>query len=365
MSGESTSCTRNDDGVCELDQLLHQNPTILFECEPCTLHDTGSCDCINRTRVVLGAVSRPFVATSCGGYISSSDTLSECGADPSDDGVDGVGGNELLDSLMYPYTIDFDDVRIPIQLEVMTKAHVIDHKLASAMFEDGDDILICRMDLTKIPVLKIGIHFARCLYSINFNVMTMFAGIPGQMAWDTIKNDAYANWPELLMHNIADKLELRAKVVRVSSISLDQRPMFDRSEQFVASDLFEISPYILWHYNGERVDKISDDPRAFGLDSWAQFPSAVDRFFNLPTPFRTLRVSSALLLEVYNRRTILAGLDRPEVAIQRMTDIIERSPSFSEYINVKLQTGYSVLQDTRILAIAMATEQPWLDPAHF
>lgn len=271
-----------------------------------------------------------------------------------------------VDDLLYPYIINPDDTFKPFNLKEMTQAHVIDNLCARATLEHEQDILIARLDLTKILTLKLGIHGLRFFKEVCLATAMTIQGAPLSWGAQMTAGSAITEASSFATSWLAPTLELRAKVeAEKEADPIDFRPSFDRPEQLHVNHVFRLTPYLVMTDPNGNNPTIIDDPMAFGMVDWATNPSAAERILSLPRSFRHLYVSDVMLTEVFNRRTILAGIDNPTVCIKRMTDIIERSPIFSEDIIGRLSTGRTLLEDTRLLAVAMATQQPWLSTKDF
>jgi hypothetical protein len=284
-------------------------------------------------------------------------------------GPDSVGDDtRLLADLLFPYVIEMDDVMHQhFNIEQYTTAHVVQNKIAAGILYHNQEVLICKIDLLKMPVSKLWIHFVRVLHEMikQIGFAAIFPGQPFMNYLLPVGKAIEDNSTELMEMFNACHLELRATVKKQKIHCTDQRPSFDRSEQIHRNSIFRLRPFIQYADPVTGVYHKILDPLGFGLESWSAQPSGLEKFFSLPVPFRDMYVSTPMLLEMYNRRTILAGLDNPSLAMARMTEILERSPIFTDNIHYHFQSGYSIMQDTRSLAVAMATGQPWLTNTPF
>lgn len=305
-----------------------------------------------------------------------------------------VRRQEELHDLLHPYVVDVYGNHIPLPEmlqateKVKVKAVLQDADKLHTLLHDHSDILICDLDLWDIKVVPFiqmarwleiahtaGLHFIQqfLVAPLRKNHGSYFSSqhlIEASMAVGVCHKagqDMQHEIPEIfdrMVHYNNSLISLRAKVRLVGPAESDNRPLFDKkSEACHQQVLYELEPYIEINFEG-RVT-ITYDAQVFGILPWAVRQSSYEHFFSLPTKFRKLVVSAELLAECYNRRTILAGIDSPAVCAARVRDILERSPEFDTLIGVKLATGYSVLDDTRLLALAMLTRMPWLEPKDF
>lgn len=294
----------------------------------------------------------------------------------SDDEIVYDTDSDILD-LMYPYFVDVDgsDLSRTWTFEELTDEHVINNTISGCLLEELDDICICDIKIEDRPNGLLGHAGVHCMRLAELAFAT---------AWNSAKLVAQGAPPTPLTHYLAahqhlaknsvktleyqfecSLLQLRAKVRFIRTISSDYRPTFDMSEQQQVTHVYELTPYIISTIDCHTQPRIINDPLAFGMRDWCMNASAVQRIFSLPVDFRPMHVCSTLLTELVNRRTILAGRDNPAAAFSRMTDIIERSPSFQEDHRARLLNWTSSYHDTRSVAMAMVTGRPWLTSQDF
>lgn len=289
---------------------------------------------------------------------------------------EAVNEEPNIQDLMHPYVVgpSGEDLTANWTLSQYTKENLISDTVLKTQLSDLADILICDIDFRRVAHLSAGIHAARLV-----EVAALFAGISLGHALthgefvpfcpEVMKTECHERLDQgvvsLTSYSHASFLQLRASIEPYYQSALeksDTRPSFDRSEKRLIEDLFLLEPYILLRVDPKdgRNPQIIDDPLAFAMFGWEDEASAWQKLMCLKVPFRQKIISSQLLAELVNRRTVLSGLDDPKTCWNRMTDIIERSPCFQEHLSLRLTTGVSVASDTRDVAFAMVTSQPWL-----
>lgn len=277
-----------------------------------------------------------------------------------------------VEDVMMPYVIGpvGEDLTANWHVREITKEEIIYNKLMlTNLLDDIDDIHICNIDFRQVSIHAACVHLVRAALPLLAAATTVLFH-PTQLQNQCFLGSAHT----LMMLNngyheftgqVFTTLSLRASVVmQRGSINADQRPSFDMTEQRQIQDVFELRPYIRMVDVDNKIT-IIDDPMAYGLDHWTVPTTAMNRWFNQVVSFRSRFVSAQLLNELVNRRTIMAGRDRPEAAATRMSDIIERSSSFSDDWLLRIHNGHSVYEDTRDIALAMVTDQPWTKPQDF
>lgn len=289
--------------------------------------------------------------------------------------------------VMLPYTVGpiGEDLTTNWTITEYTKANLIDDMVFSTDLLEMADIIICKLDYRRVFMANPGMHIMRILEPLamylgaNFSSLLKHSQIlPANHMPQVLQQQAIIQEDLAMQQTHSEVLELRASVRPYESDPLstghnslgfsDSRPTFDRTEKRVIEDIFVLQPYVLLKIDsadGERNPIVFDDPLAFSCKGWETNASAWQKAFSLKVPFRPRYISAQLLAELVNRRTIVAGLDNPTIAISRINDIIERSPCFQEFHKLRLMIGSSVIQDTRDIAVAMVTSQPWLSHTDF
>ncbi len=290
---------------------------------------------------------------------------------------------------MYPYYVSMDGtVSEPNHhIERLNKAHVIHRELDEIGLMvhsrlNVSDIFICKLDMADIGKHVVSVHALRyfgLLATLGLegfrdhlskqvnNTIVSEVIKPTERTNDKVAVASMVAIDETLKVNdmLSATFQLRARVTPCSPLTTDNRPTFDLTEQRHIQDVFILKPYIAVsdNYKSKIGVKVENDPLAFGLSAWAETPSFWDNALSRAVPFKNMLCSTHMLMEIFNRRTILSGIENPDVAWRRMVEILERSPSFSVDLNHHLVNEQNVMYNTLRLAHAMVSSRPWYDPA--
>lgn len=167
--------------------------------------------------------------------------------------------------------------------------------------------------------------------------------------------DTFEEWSILPLETIKSiKLVLVPTVFSYRFNQLDARPEMDRSERFADSDFVEYHIRVEVRTNyGYRYYK-----------SWVKSLPKMWYKENGKT-LKNVVLNTGLIATALNRKTLMAGRDHPEVALDTMMRLISSNPHYSESFQRLFLTGSSVYRDMALVCGAIVTRTPYYDHQYF
>lgn len=166
---------------------------------------------------------------------------------------------------------------------------------------------------------------------------------------------------------LSKKVELRARVRKITGRTNDTRPLEDRQNEAIAPDrLVELDFFVVVHtVSGHTI--ISFDPVFFGL-----FELTKSSYYTLGViatdenrEFRTMTISEAMFYHSVSRHSLPVSEFQKKRAIERILKILEMDPKFNEDHQVRFDIGRGVYEDTLHFASLVVTKDAYNRPSTF
>lgn len=166
---------------------------------------------------------------------------------------------------------------------------------------------------------------------------------------------------------LSKKVELRARVRKITGRNNDTRPLEDRQNEALAPDrLVELDFFVVVHtISGHTI--ISFDPVFFGL-----FELTKSTYYTMGViatdenrEFRTMTISETMFYHSVSRHSLPVSEFQKKRAIERILKILEMDPKFNEDHSVRFDVGRGVYEDTLHFASLVVTKDAYNRPSTF